>query len=132
MAKLIGRLLILLLATALVAAATYAISLNSTLSPGGEFTGRGEAIANGTSGDALPEQPQGGRGQLPAGGDLGSARPRGEFGGDREGGSAFGWAQVLKSLGVIAVATAGVVMLQKLYERLRRSVKLTANTQSGA
>ncbi len=132
MAKFIGRLLILLLATALVVGVTYAISLNSTLSLAGEFAGRGEPIANGSAGGSLTGRPQGGRGQLPAGGDLGSARLQGEFGGDREGGSAFGWAQVLKSLGVIAVATAGVVMLQKPYERLRRPRKLATNAQSGA
>ena len=124
MLKVVGKVLIILLVAGLVVAATYAISRNVSLPQfGGRGDGdfgagfdRGAARTNGTGG-------QFGRGAL--------ARPAGGgFHGEREGGSAFGWMEVLKDLGVIGLVTAGVILVQKTYERIR-SRKRSALGQPG-
>lgn len=124
MLKVVGKVLIILLVAGLVVAATYAISRNVSLPQfGGRGDGdfgagfdRGAARTNGAGG-------QFGRGSL--------ARPAGGgFRGEREGGSAFGWTEVIKDLGVIGLVTAGVILIQKTYERVH-SRKRSALVQPG-
>lgn len=125
MMKILSRVLLILLATGLVIGATYAISLNSTLATAGGPGGGGLAAGSGLSeGGArvqnLPERPQGSQAQIPGG----------EFHGEREGAAAFGWAQVLKSLGVIGGVTGAVILIQKGIEFLRRTKKRMAKAPS--
>ncbi len=108
MVKILGRILIILLATGLVIGATYAISLNTSLSTPGGPGGSGLS-------QAMPERSQGSPAQLPGGGEL-----RGGRGGEGEGGSAFGWMEVLKSLGRIGGVAAVVILIQKAYQGVRR------------
>ncbi|GAP15856.1 hypothetical protein LARV_03649 [Longilinea arvoryzae] len=122
MLKILGRVLLILLATGLVIGATYAVSLNSQLStadgPGMGGFGERAGLSDGSSApQAGPERSPDSQGLLPGGG---------EFRGGREGGSAFGWMEVLKSLGVIIVVTGGVILIQKAHELVRRSRKLRA------
>jgi hypothetical protein len=127
MLKVLGRIAIILLATALVVGLTYVIAQNVNISlPGGrggdEFGERpapGNFNPDSAASGTLPDRPQGG-------GEF-----RGGRGGEREGGSAFGWMEVLKSLGVIALVTAGVVVVQNVFERVRRLRKLHATSQPG-
>lgn len=132
MLKVLGRLLILLLAATLVAGVTYAVVQNVQFSlPGGrggdDFGGQivpGGGNANGSSAPDPVERPRGGRGQMLSDGEF--------RGGELEGGSVFGWAEVIKSLGVIAFVTAGVVLVQKTYARLCKPKKPAAGAQPGS
>ena len=72
----------------------------------------------------MPERPRGGRGQMLSDGEF--------RGGEYEGGSVFGLAEVIKSLGVIAFVTAGVVLVQKMYARLCKPKKPAAGAQPGS
>lgn len=150
MVKILARVLIVLLAAGLVIGATYAISLNaSSALPGGV-----DGISDGERPDfgnlptddsgALQAPAQGERtgrggepGAIPPGGssaDSTGALPDGGFrggNGEREGGSAFGWGEVLKSLGIIALVTAVVVIVQKVYAWLRRPRKPVTPAPSG-
>ena len=131
MLKVLGRLLILLLAATLVAGVTYAVVQNVQFSlPGGRggdgFGGQiapGGRNANGSTAPDLAERPRGGRGQMLSDGEF--------RGGELEGGSVFGWVEVIKSLGVIAFVTAGVVLVQKKYARPRKPKKPAAGAQPG-
>lgn len=128
MVKILVRVMIVLLAAGLVIGATYAISLNvSWALPGG-----GEGLSNrGRLG--FGNLPQDGSGALQApaqgertgkGGEPGAIPSDGaSHGRHGEGGSAFGWTEVLKSLGTIGLVTALVVIVQKVYGWLRRPRK---------
>jgi len=134
MLKVLGRILIILLAAALVAGATYAIVQNVEISLLG---GRGEGGKDGqfaqgwmtvddSTAQNLLDPPQGGRGQMLQGGEF-----RGKRGEGHNAGSVFGWIQVLKSLGMIALVTVAVVIVQKLNGRVRQSKILAVSAQPG-
>lgn len=138
MLKILARVLIVLLAAGLVIGVTYAISLNVSLAmPGGR-----EGFSDGARPD-FGNQPQDGSGALQApaqgertgkGGEPGVLPDDASRGGpgEREGGSTFGWTEVLKSLGIIGLVTALVVIVQKVYGWLRRPRKPVTSAQSGA
>jgi hypothetical protein len=113
MLKVVGKVLIILLVAGLVVAATYAISRNVSLT---QFGGRGDGDF-GAGFDRGGLQQNGATGQFARGHLAGPGG--GGFRGEREGGSAFGWMEVLKGLGVIALVTAGVILVQKIYEGSR-------------
>lgn len=117
MLKVLGRIAIILLATFLVVGATYAIAqnVNLALPVRGDFDDR---IGPG-GGGPLAERPEG------LGGGLG------ESPGEHDDGSVFGWIEVVKSLVVIMLVTAGVVIVQKAYERQRRSRVRPAGINAG-
>jgi len=124
MFKVLGKVLIILLAAGLVVGATYAISRNVSLT---QLAGRGDGDFS--AGFERGAAPQNGTGGQFARGPLGR-QAGGDFRGEREGSSAFGWTEVLKGLGVIALVTAGVILVQKIYER-SRARKKTALAQPG-
>lgn len=146
MKQLLSGILIILLATGLVAGVTYLISQSVSFSipggpgEGGGFGGRGGSDLS-ADGTALQSPPQGAQGETgsegtqPGGGAPGTSNaslPQGDFKGGRgaelEGGSAAGWLQVLKNLGIIALVTAGVVAVQKVSGAVRRPRKLAGAT----
>lgn len=124
MLKVLGKVLIILLVAGMVVAATYAVSQNASFS---QLGGRGDGDFGAAFERGLASQS--GLGGHFAHGPL-AGQAGGGFRGEREGGSAFGWTEVLKGLGVIAVVTAVVILVQRIYER-SRARKKTASVQSG-
>jgi hypothetical protein len=157
MFKIMGRVSIVLLAVGLIIGVTYAISQNGSFSlPSGGGSQFGEHNSTGLiPQDGSPDSSTDGQAQsdlsgaggrhgatlqdgsddgLTAGETDGVFRGAGSVDGGRgehERGSAFGWSEVLKSLGIIALVTAAVIVLQKAYEWLRRLRKPAAPARSG-
>lgn len=147
MKHILSGILIIFLATGLVAGVTYLISQSMSFpaaggpGEGGGFGGRGGGADFNADGATLQSPPQdGAQGDTGSGGTRPGGAPgtsdssltQGDFkggrGGKLEGGSAAGWVQVLKNLGIIALVTAGVVAVQKVSEAIRRPRKLAGAT----